>query len=50
MESDPETRKAMNKSYSESAGTVLSTNWKEVKEKKVDVKPVDGTEFKSWDK
>lgn len=47
-DSDPEVRKAMNKSYSESAGTVLSTNWKEVSESKVDVKPVDGTEYKTW--
>lgn len=38
----------MNKSFSESGGTVLSTNWQEVGEKKVDVKPPDGTEFKKW--
>jgi suppressor of G2 allele of SKP1 len=31
-----ETKRAMNKSYSESGGTVLSTNWKEVSQKKVD--------------
>lgn len=30
-------------------GTVLSTNWQEVGEKKVDVKPPEGTEFQKWD-
>lgn len=44
-----EQRKAMNKSFSESGGTVLSTNWDEVKKDKVDVKPPDGCEFKQWD-
>ena len=47
-QSDESTRKAMNKSFSESGGTVLSTNWKEVKEKKVEVKPPDGVEFKQY--
>lgn len=47
-DSTDEVRKAMNKSYYESGGTVLSTNWKEVGEQKVDVKPPDGTEFKKW--
>lgn len=32
-----------------SGGTVLSTNWKEVGAQKVDVKPPDGTEFRSWE-
>uniref|UniRef100_A0A1B0EXW1 Uncharacterized protein n=1 Tax=Phlebotomus papatasi TaxID=29031 RepID=A0A1B0EXW1_PHLPP len=48
-DSSDEVRKAMNKSFSESGGTVLSTNWAEVGAKKVDVKPPDGTEFKKWD-
>jgi len=48
-ESSDETRKAMNKSFMESGGTVLSTNWNEVGEKKVDVKPPDGMEWKKWD-
>lgn len=43
-----ETRRAMNKSFSESGGTVLSTNWKEVATDKVDVKPPDGMEYKSY--
>ncbi|CAF0908742.1 unnamed protein product [Brachionus calyciflorus] len=44
-----EVRKAMNKSFSESGGTVLSTNWTDVGAKKLDVKPPDGMEFKKWD-
>ena len=32
----------------ESGGTVLSTNWKEVGDQKVDVKPPDGMEYKKW--
>jgi len=38
----------MNKSFMESGGTVLSTNWKEVGSKPVDVKPPDGMEYKQW--
>lgn len=48
--SSPEVQKAMNKSYSESGGTVLSTNWNEVSKEKVTVKPPEGTEFRQWDK
>lgn len=44
-----EQRRAMNKSFSESGGTVLSTNWDEIKKDKVEVKPPDGCEFKSWE-
>lgn len=43
-----ETRRAMNKSFMESGGTVLSTNWKEVAGQKVEVKPPDGMEYKKW--
>jgi len=44
-----EIRRAMNKSFQESGGTVLSTNWNEVGKDKVTVKPPDGVEFKKWD-
>lgn len=46
--SSPEVQKAMNKSFSESGGTVLSTNWQEVGQSKVDVKPPEGCEFHKW--
>ncbi|KAB7503542.1 Protein SGT1-like protein [Armadillidium nasatum] len=45
-----EVKKAMNKSFMESGGTVLSTNWNEVREKSVDVKAPDGMEWKKWEK
>ncbi|ALC46208.1 Sgt1 [Drosophila busckii] len=48
--STPEVQKAMNKSFSESGGTVLSTNWNEVSKEKVSIKPPEGTEFREWDK
>lgn len=48
-EGSDEVKKAMNKSFLESGGTVLSTNWNDVGEKKVDVKPPDGMEWKKWD-
>ncbi|XP_078493869.1 protein SGT1 homolog [Ciona intestinalis] len=44
-----ETRKAMNKSFMESGGTVLSTNWNEIQQGQVDVKPPDGMEFKKYE-
>ena len=46
---DEDLRRAMNKSFQESGGTVLSTNWKEVQKEKVEVKPPDDCEFKKWD-
>lgn len=45
-----EVRKAMNKSFVESGGTVLSTNWDEVRRGHVDCKPPDGMEWKNWEK
>lgn len=44
-----EVKKAMNKSFLESGGTVLSTNWKDVGDGTVAVQPPDGMEFKKWD-
>jgi len=46
---DENTRKAMNKSFTESGGTVLSTNWNEVGNKKIEVQPPDGMEYKSYE-
>ena len=46
---DDNLRRAMNKSFQESGGTVLSTNWDEIKKGKTDVKPPDGMEYKKWD-
>lgn len=47
---DPDTRRAMMKSYQESNGTALSTNWSEVGKGKVETSPPEGMEAKSWDK
>ncbi|PSN47828.1 Protein SGT1 [Blattella germanica] len=44
-----EVKRAMNKSFQESGGTVLSTNWKEVAREKVEVKAPDGMEWRNWD-
>ncbi|XP_019969196.1 protein SGT1 homolog isoform X1 [Paralichthys olivaceus] len=43
-----EVKRAMNKSFMESGGTVLSTNWKDVGKRKVDVNPPDDAEFKKY--
>ena len=45
---DPDTQKAMMKSYQESNGTALSTNWAEVSKGKVETSPPDGMEAKEW--
>ena len=47
-DADDDTRKAMNKSFQESGGTVLSTNWSDIKKEKTEVKPPDGMEYKKW--
>ena len=44
----PETQRAMMKSYTESNGTALSTNWEEVKKGPVETVPPDGMEAKKW--
>ncbi|XP_022824211.1 protein SGT1 homolog [Spodoptera litura] len=48
-EGSDEVRRAMNKSFVESGGTVLSTNWNQVGRDKVEMKPPDGVEFKKWE-
>lgn len=45
---DEDTRRAMMKSYSESGGTALSTNWAEVGKGPVEVKPPEGSVYKKW--
>eukprot|EP00921_Rhytidocystis_pertsovi_P009338 GHVQ01015031.1.p1 GENE.GHVQ01015031.1~~GHVQ01015031.1.p1 ORF type:complete len:167 (+),score=30.48 GHVQ01015031.1:756-1256(+) len=47
-----ETRRAMNKSFQSSCGTVLSTNWEEVQKKQYDkeLEAPGGQVFKSWEK
>jgi suppressor of G2 allele of SKP1 len=47
-DADEDTKRAMMKSYSESGGTTLSTNWEEVKKAPVEVKPPAGSEWKKW--
>ncbi|EWC47477.1 hypothetical protein DRE_00445 [Drechslerella stenobrocha 248] len=47
-DADPDTQRAMMKSYVESNGTALSTNWADVKKGKVETSPPDGMEAKQW--
>lgn len=47
-EGTDEVKRAMNKSFVESGGTVLSTNWKEISSKQTPVKPPDGLEYRKW--
>uniref|UniRef100_A0A7S0S318 Uncharacterized protein n=1 Tax=Chlamydomonas leiostraca TaxID=1034604 RepID=A0A7S0S318_9CHLO len=46
---DEDQRRAMMKSFVESNGTVLSTNWNEVGAKKVECTPPDGMVAKKWE-
>ncbi|OJD33027.1 sgt1 and cs domain containing protein [Diplodia corticola] len=46
---DPDTRRAMMKSFQESNGTALSTNWAEVSKAKVETSPPEGMEAKQWE-
>jgi suppressor of G2 allele of SKP1 len=46
---DPDVKRAMIKSYQESNGTVLSTNWAEVGQGKVETSPPDGMVARKWD-
>lgn len=49
-DTDDDTRRAMMKSYVESNGTVLTTNWKEAAEKTFETSPPEGMEAKKWGK
>jgi suppressor of G2 allele of SKP1 len=49
-DADDDTRRAMIKSYQESGGTTLSTNWQDVSKGKVETKPPDGMEARDWGK
>ena len=48
---DPDTQRAMNKSFQTSGGTVLSTNWKEVGEKDYEKErqAPKGVEWRNWE-
>lgn len=48
-DTDDDTRRAMMKSYVESNGTVLTTNWDEAKGKKFETSPPEGMVAKKWD-
>ncbi|CAN8196125.1 unnamed protein product [Coccothraustes coccothraustes] len=43
-----EVKRAMNKSFMESGGTVLSTNWSDVGKRKVEVNPPDDVEWRKF--
>ncbi|XP_065120855.1 protein SGT1 homolog [Paramisgurnus dabryanus] len=43
-----EVRRAMNKSFMESGGTVLSTNWTDVGKRKVEMNPPEDVEWKKY--
>lgn len=47
-DADDDTRRAMMKSYTESGGTSLSTNWAEVGKGEVKARPPDGMEARKW--
>ncbi|KAI9444779.1 SGS-domain-containing protein, partial [Lactarius indigo] len=46
---DDNTKKAMMKSFQESGGTSLSTNWDEVSKGPVSIKPPSGSEARKWE-
>ncbi|CAG8567113.1 24603_t:CDS:2 [Dentiscutata erythropus] len=48
-DADDDTKRAMLKSYTESSGTCLSTNWSEVSKGKVETKPPEGMIAKKWE-
>ncbi|XP_034594413.1 protein SGT1 homolog [Setaria viridis] len=46
---DEDMRRAMTKSFQESNGTVLSTNWKDVGSKKIEPSPPEGMDLRKWE-
>lgn len=46
--STPEQQRAMMKSFTESNGTALSTDWNDVKDRTVETVPPEGVEAKKW--
>ncbi|KAI0032759.1 SGS-domain-containing protein [Vararia minispora EC-137] len=48
-DADDDTRKAMMKSFQESGGTALSTNWDEVRKERVPIRPPQGSEARKWE-
>ncbi|CAN1778305.1 Protein SGT1 homolog A, partial [Linum perenne] len=46
---DEDMRRAMSKSFVESSGTVLSTDWKDVGSKKIEGSAPNGMEMKKWE-
>ncbi|KAK0739434.1 SGS domain-containing protein [Apiosordaria backusii] len=48
-DASPEQQRAMMKSFTESNGTALSTDWNDVKDRKVETVPPEGVEPKKWD-
>lgn len=49
-DASPEQQRAMMKSFVESNGTALSTDWNDVKARKVETVPPDGVEAKKWER
>jgi len=48
-DANDDVKRAMNKSFQESGGTVLSTNWADIGKEKTEVKPPDGMEWRKYD-
>ncbi|KAK8017313.1 SGS domain-containing protein [Apiospora rasikravindrae] len=46
---DPDSQRAMMKSFVESNGTALSTSWADASQKNYETQPPDGMETKKWD-
>lgn len=45
---DPDTKRAMMKSFQESNGTTLSTDWKDVGSRTIETNPPEGVQAKKW--